>query len=225
MPGVQRGFSFVAVVLSAGCASHVTQTDHCTIAGAEFQDGDRNPANDCESCQLGNTSGAWTPRPQGTLCGDGGAVCVQDPTTYNLEERAYQARCTPGCFIDGEFFVPDAGAGTEWCLRCIPEKDTAAWTSLNQGDSCGAHVVCVDVGDAGGPLHCGCINVTSYCGGSGGIFEHACCDGECTDAGICCSDIAIFCWSFDGADARCCTGECCPNGDGGGHCRPLGGGC
>ncbi len=45
--------------------------DNCLIDGACYADGEFNPDNDCEICDVPTSATQWTPMAEGTLCDDG----------------------------------------------------------------------------------------------------------------------------------------------------------
>ena len=62
--------------------SHTCESEldpgYCLIDGVCYQDGDENPANECEVCNSSLDTEAWSPRPAGTACTEDAFECTAD---------------------------------------------------------------------------------------------------------------------------------------------------
>src|SRR5450755_2081082 len=121
------GLLFVA----CRCDTELKQVAHCTIGnGQSFQEGELNPANPCESCELLLTDQAWSPLPDGTTCPAGGTClsghCWHAPDAGAVLDAGPDSDAGPGdagnpdasidwdascCFIDAGLPPPCDGGG------------------------------------------------------------------------------------------------------------------
>jgi len=120
----------------------------CYVGGAFAASGATNPSNACESCQPATSTSVFSARPDGTACASG-SVCSS-------------RTCAAGCFIDGLVRAPAATDPNNGCRSCQPATSTTAWTSRNDGSSCGNGQLC-----QAGACGSGCsIGGTSYASGA-----------------------------------------------------------
>jgi hypothetical protein len=174
------------------------------LGAATYGEG-QSGSSGCTVCQ----AGVWQDQ-DGKGC-DAGAVCSG-------------GACRVGCYIGGQFFLPDAGPD---CQGCIPSVSTTTFSQAPSGYSpCWVRPVppypqgtCVErvaPGGGDGGIQCACEGPSAPCGGPGDVI---CCNGLCVDAGGPPDD---FCCSFVPGDlckedADCCLGgKCCGLVDGGG---------
>ncbi|UCF33526.1 MAG: VCBS repeat-containing protein, partial [Phycisphaerales bacterium] len=80
---------------AAGCV-HELAPDACLIDDVCYNDGDLNPANDCEQCDLSLAQTAWSPLDPGVACGDPTDDDCTDPDTCDGA-----GVCLPNHVLDG----------------------------------------------------------------------------------------------------------------------------
>jgi hypothetical protein len=101
----------------------------CDIGGMVYASGQLDPSNDCESCQPGTSTVAWTDLSTGASCSSG--VCSA-------------GSCEAACFIGG-FLYPAGKVDTnDSCESCQPTKSTTSWTAIagSDGMGCATGEVC-----------------------------------------------------------------------------------
>jgi len=104
----------------------------CTIGTTQVPAGAPNPDNFCQSCQPGQGTSAWTNKPPGAPCADGGAVCAS-------------GNCTAGCEIDGVFYSPGGPSPENACQTCQPKESVSSFspaTGVAPGGDCGNGSYC-----------------------------------------------------------------------------------
>jgi hypothetical protein len=197
-------------VCKAGSCSHPLGAGSCLIGGTCYSDGAANPAAACQQCRTGNSTGAWSARPDGTGCPGDAYPCTSDQCQGGACVHPLLGnRCLIGgtCYNSG-----DLKPGSD-CTGCVPAKSTSNWSLVADGSSCTSD-----------GLSCTSdVCKTGYC-------EHLQIPNTCLVAGACylLGDKApgIECrycepsrssvaWSPMPNGARCSGGECL-----GGNCCP-----
>lgn len=124
---------------------------HCVIDGECHDAGAPNPANRCQECDPQRNATAWSNRPDGTVCSDGG-FCVENDTCSDgvclpgsepcLEECSScdeeHDRCVvdPGrCAIDGRCYSAGDRNPENPCEECDPSRSATAWSDRPDGSS------------------------------------------------------------------------------------------
>lgn len=81
----------------------------CAISGLCYADGEFNPGNACQVCDVANTNTAWTPVTAGTTCNDG-LFCTVDDLCDDAGNCDGVARnCSDDLFCTGVEFCYEAG--------------------------------------------------------------------------------------------------------------------
>ncbi len=187
----------------------------CLIDGVCYLDGDLNPANDCQACIPEISTTQWSPRPEGSSCGnildtdcdspdacDGAGVCEVNYKADGIPcsdevpavcEKNLCNTCTKNLCLSGLCTHPPEAAG----LACGSQFDDDCDNpnTCNGGGGCannleGAGHACGDQSDTQ------CDN-PDICDDSGGCLENLEIDGVACDDGDICT----------GADV-CATGDC-----------------
>lgn len=151
----------------------------CEIDGQTYTDGEPNPANPCEVCDVAQDPAAWSSAPFLTRCGANldqicceGVCCpdgeccrpgftfcsvewcgIVDPCPY-VEEPC-------GCTIGGQFYAHQTVNPANECQWCDAYWSTTDWT--------------------GRPSYIRC----------GTFADRFCCEGVCCETGSCCNEEAI----------------------------------
>ncbi|MCK4660254.1 MAG: hypothetical protein KAV82_12095, partial [Phycisphaerae bacterium] len=60
---------------------HTLDADYCLIADVCYSDGQANPTNDCQYCDIAQSTTSWTNRSSGYVCGDQGDTVCDNPNT------------------------------------------------------------------------------------------------------------------------------------------------
>ena len=174
--------------------------DACLIAGECYTDGDENAANECEHCNVTVTQTAWSPRPEGSACGDpdssacnaadtcdgagacldhvkpGGSICR--PAAGPCDSAETCDGLSPACPADG--LLP---AGTE-CRPAAGDCDVAE-VCTGFSAACPADQYAAAGTSCEDGLFC---NGAETCDGQG-----VCEPGEDPCPGMLCSEIASTC--------------------------------
>jgi hypothetical protein len=173
----------------------------CVIEGAgEFDEGDRNPANDCQICNPTVDRTGWQTLPDGDICGP------------NLDQTCCsgQCGCPTGCIIEGVTYEDGTVRPRERCDICVAANDPTDWTPRFIPD-------CPPPCSIGGVImRYGTINPDNPCqncrGGedwspSSELFcgdgTQVCCNGACCDVGACCSAEGVC--GFDDCELQGCV--------------------
>src|SRR6188768_2609514 len=99
----------------------------CFIGGRFYDSGVGEPNNTtCAKCDPATSTSGWTPTSEGTVC--------------SSNQFCHDGACTPGCFIGGTFYAPDAVNG---CQTCQPAKSTTIWTPTD-GIACSGGTCCAN---------------------------------------------------------------------------------
>ena len=143
------GLSCTADNCAAGKCTNTVQTGYCVINGKCVAHGAANPTNQCELCAQASVY-SWT-ASSGSACDDAKActyddrcvkgVCKGKPFTCDDKLACTTDGCnTKGyctfkikagyCAIGGACFASGAVNSTNKCLRCVPAKNTKAWTTV-----------------------------------------------------------------------------------------------
>ena len=185
---------------------NIATADGCVIDGLCYMEGELNPENECEECFPFLSSTDWSPRAQGSPCGDAGeSECDSGDSCDGA------GACEVNHKADGELCSDDGNDCTQdICLTGVcshpPESagtpcgdDTA--TECDNPDTCNGAGVCLDNFAPAG-LPCGDPSTTEcdnadICDGLGA------CDPNHQADGVACSDDGVEC-TFD----ECGGGEC-----------------
>ncbi len=158
---------------------------NCLIAGVCVTDGEFNPENDCEACNVAVTTTDWTLRPEGSVCDDGnactgtGAPGVGDDTCDAIGVCSGQVdpNCNDACIDAVEVF---AGINTGNNTTASPIDDAEASCQPNANNdvwfvyhaTCDGQLLLTTTGTVLVPENDPVLNVYNACGG----FEIACND-------------------------------------------------
>ena len=104
------------------CSASLVCDDGCYIGGSQYEPGDKNPSNECQVCDVANTSD-WSPIASGTECG-GGKVCND------------AGGCVEGCVIDGVSYPEGMMNTAGVCEVCSPGKNKTGWSHADLGVAC-----------------------------------------------------------------------------------------
>ncbi len=144
----------------------------------EVPDGEPNPDNPCERCNIVANPNGWTKLEFPTPCGDAGqfrvccvGICCAPGETCDsvtlscVEDCSVQdgnrgdGSCEPdaeGCTIDGLVYPAGTVNPAQECQVCDPNANPTAWTARANDEICGPN------------------------------GDHACCDGVCCTGSGCC---------------------------------------
>ena len=174
---------------------NLAPVDDCLIDGVCYATGDLNPENDCEACIPEITSVDWSPRSEGSSCGnvvdtdcdspdacDGFGVCELNYKTDGTSCSDDGNQCSKDYCETGACIHPPEPAG----LACGSSGDT----ECDNPDTCDGGGSCaVNFETSGFP--CGdqsesqCDN-PDICNGTGSCLENLKADGTpCNDADLC----------------------------------------
>ncbi len=124
------------------CTNVDCPPDACTINGAAFQDGEENPVNSCEYCNLASSATSWTAKAPNAACGANGeqfccngqccelGVCC-NPSTLTCDP----ARCGL-CVIDGRVYDSGDRNPANLCQWCNPFVSTTSWSFVTANFYC-----------------------------------------------------------------------------------------
>jgi hypothetical protein len=180
---------------------NISTVDDCLIDGICYADGAVNPANECEVCNASVSTNTWTPRAEGTACGDALDTECSSPDACNglgSCERNHKPDGT-ACSDDGNQCTFDECAGGSCAHPPRPAGTpcgSAGDTECDNPDTCDGASFCQPNYEADG-VPCGdpssdqCDNPDS-CDGGGSCDPRykstgtACDDGDvCTGSDIC----------------------------------------
>jgi len=188
----------------------------CTIASACYADGELNPANPCEMCDLDVSATAWSPSPAGTTCRAENGICdVAEECTGldtscpddEFQPDAVQCRTAAG-FCDVAEYCSGAGAAcpadaykpdTTLCRSSVGICDIAEYCT-GADEDCPADAFLPDTTIC--RASAGVCDVAEYCSGAAAACPDNAYSPDTTlcrsSVGIC--DIAEYC---TGADEDC----------------------
>jgi hypothetical protein len=203
---------------AGGACVHEINAGSCLIDGVCYADGDTNPSNPCESCNLNLSNTAWSPKANGASCSDG-LFC-------NGEEVCFNSTCWPGTppsCDDGLTCTADScdpTAGTD-----LRDPVTGACVHEINAGSCLIEGVCYVDGDTNPANVCQVCNASlsntawspkangTSC--SDGLFcngAETCVDGACTPGTPPCVDNA-HCDENAATCLACISNTECDDGD------------
>jgi hypothetical protein len=100
--------------------------DGCVIDGADVGAGDEKPGNECLICDPARDPLAWSPRDEGTPCGEADELCCKS------------GACTLcGCMIEGVPHADKAENPANECEHCDLALDATRWTPRDETFACG----------------------------------------------------------------------------------------
>jgi hypothetical protein len=119
-----------------GTCAHAITTGSCAIDGACYAADATSPANQCQQCEPGSSQTGWTPKSNGSACGDGNGCTCQDGICR--------------------------GRAGDNNLCCTPTTCQAMGKDCGQiSDGCGGTLSC---GSCTAPATCGGGGVNNVCG-------------------------------------------------------------
>jgi hypothetical protein len=129
-------FSAVADGTSCGggklCLGGDCVTAGCVVNGAQYQPGDVNPQNPCQSCQPATSAAQFTTVADGTAC-NGNMVCV-----------AGSCITTPThCTISGQSVAAGTIDRGNLCRACQPAVSLTQFSELPDGTACNITHTCI----------------------------------------------------------------------------------
>ncbi len=193
------GILCTADVCEGGVCVHPIKPGYCFIANKCYSDGDINPANQCEYCQVAATVTAWS-QASGFKCEDGDPCTVGDLCEDGVCRGGPNQCIPPECTYHAD---------------CYPERVCGRWYSTGKAH---CSVPCTGPADCGKGETCTHLPGSSgvgYCQKSpvpaGGQFGSA-----CDQSGDCFSTLCVqhVCGEFCAGQPSCQGGTCFPAGDG-----------
>ncbi len=96
----------------------------CFIGGSLVQPGAADPGDDCQSCDPGVSTTAWTPIADDTTCSSsGGNFCRS-------------GQCVAGCLVAGTFEASGRAAAANDCQICAPAESSTSFSTAPDGTAC-----------------------------------------------------------------------------------------
>lgn len=223
------------------CLNGVCTPTVCLIGGTIRADGEVNPDNSCEVCEVTLDSWTeWTPLANGASCGPdlvccGGACCAAGEC---CGEDGTCESCGPHCEIEGTDYADGVSNPTHDCQVCDPDRSEIAWSPVDDLTACGGVPgrVCCN-GECCSPTECcteagRCEECGPHC-----LIDHIVrddrevnpaepcqlCDPDRNPEGWSQAENGTVCGGDLDAERVCCAGECCPEGQCcvGGACGPC----
>lgn len=169
----------------------VCEACRCEIGDQQFEDQAVNPDNACEYCSLADSTEAWTPTPDYSVC----SGPLDAVNRYCCRGTCCQERecCLPDgtcgrcvCTIDAVEYEEGAKNPANDCQFCSPTEDNTAWTLVPEGDICGANLDQTCCAGVCGGCEAGCtIDGVHYNDGqvnpNGGHFSCEACNEDYPD--------------------------------------------
>ncbi len=132
------GLSCTTDVCNAtGQCVHLLQANKCRINSTCYNEGNRNPNNECEWCDPGTSPSAWVNATAGTSCTDDGVSCTDDICDGNgtCDHPITANKCLVGttCYDSGE------SPGFNCCQACVPLVSQTSLSDANEGMTCATY--------------------------------------------------------------------------------------
>ena len=122
-------------VCKTGSCDHPLKAGYCKISGSCYYKGELSALQDCQICEPGKSSSAWSTVADGTQCTDDGVSCTTDTckagTCVNALATGY-CNINNTCYKSGH-----TNPGSE-CQGCEPSQSTSAWSNKPVGSKCTA---------------------------------------------------------------------------------------
>ena len=126
------GVSCTTGTCSSGSCVEDQVADFCVIDDACYRDLDRNPLNDCQSCDANSSPDGWVANADGSTCDGVFAACE----TGRCALGVCSASLIPNrCKIDNVCYVAGDSNPINPCEICDPTQSTSAWSS-DEGRAC-----------------------------------------------------------------------------------------
>jgi hypothetical protein len=219
------------------CASGITCTsdcrcpDTCTISGAPYDNGECNPSNKCEYCDISQSATDWSNVPSGQVCYSDNLVDVSDSSGRycNYREDCSNGKCSAqewwtSCDGSGscrpsydktDAYIEDIIASNGYVLR-LDCTETSASTSYYCETPEGT---CITASTCNGSmLYRGCYNGSCSSSSTYG-YNDTSDDSECD--GLTCSTTNYCRSNCDWYTGKRCSDGSCTEGYGGGSCDPY----
>ena len=200
-------------VCKSGQCAHKVKNGYCLISNSCYQDGQLNPASECQECDASSAATSWTDKPDGLGCTPDSLSCTSDACKSGACSHTLESGT---CLIAGSCHNGGAKQPNKDCNGCDPSQSTSAWSVLSDGTLCSADLYSctTDACKSGACTHqlqpnsC-LINGTCYTKGTA---------QPGTDCMTCVPASSTSAWSpaSDGtsctADAHGCTADVCKSG-------------
>jgi len=124
-----------------------TPATGCTIGPTIYSSGQKNPGNDCTSCQPAISTSAWATLTDGTSCGS------------VMGKTCHSGVCKTGCVIGLNYYDTGTVNPNNPCLTCQSSISATAWSSVPTSR-------CVQAIAAGESHTCAVINGAAKCWGA-----------------------------------------------------------
>jgi hypothetical protein len=196
---------------SAGIGLNVTdivtiayaECDGCYIAGVCYEDGDPNPENSCEYCDVALVRNEWTP--------DAGASCDDGLFCNGADTCDAEGECTAHvgdpCPDDGVFCN-----GDESCDEDLDLCESSGDPCPDNGLFCDGEETCDEDNDECDQLNVPCPDDALFCNGDEVCNEA---NDSCVHTGTPCADDGLFCTGTEscneGNDTCVHSGNPCPD--------------
>ncbi|NNB89235.1 hypothetical protein HJC10_36085 [Corallococcus exiguus] len=174
----------------------------------------------CDACDLAGSEGVCSVAPQGAACADDDNPCTTDAcdaagTCLHPALTAgtgcgvgnvcdAEARCAPGCWIDGMLRAPGATNPTGACQVCDPAQSTTAWSFKPASTQCRAASSVCDAAEY-------CTGSSAQCPADGNVANGSTCGTSTEGAWGSCGGFAGTCGE-SGTQSRPVTSQVCLNG-------------
>ncbi len=105
----------------------------CTIGGAFYANGEPDPGNVCQYCEIATSTTAWTPVSI-AMCGPNqnqfcsGGVCCDLGICPDLATNTCGDYCSDVCAIGGTLYYNGDRSPANACEQCASHTDHTAWT-------------------------------------------------------------------------------------------------
>lgn len=120
----------ISVILLGGLTSGCTpkEVDRCLVNGVAAAHLAERGGNSCQICDIEQSTETWSPRPDGTSCGDG-LICLA-------------GECTPQCVDEDLRLNPGERHPENFCLICEVHEGIADFANVPAGEVCGTDLYC-----------------------------------------------------------------------------------
>jgi hypothetical protein len=182
----------------------------CSVDGDCYADGESNPANPCQVCDIAASTAEWSPN-DGIPCDDGlwcnGADTCAGESCSEHDLTPEEACPQDGAWCDGAESCDEAGD------TCVSSGNPCA----DDGAFCNGSEYCDETTDACASTGDPCADDGAFCNGTESCDEAG---DTCVSSGNPCADDGLFCTGSEYCDETtdACVSSRDPCGDNGSFC-------
>ena len=127
------GVSCTEATCTAGQCGVRLRPGFCLVGGVCIKDGERDPANECQFCDVGTATSSLQVAKDGTACAADALGCTDDVCSAGKCQHPLQRTA---CLIDGACYAQGEVNPLSDCQGCDARASQTAWSLRPNGGAC-----------------------------------------------------------------------------------------